>query len=1509
MFDTNGRAIGWSVSQSTGGTAGLTSYVICADVAAVSAPPPNNAPLSVTPSWTANEDNTVSSTVPGNGQHTYTFQANGLTGTLAFAVVSSANIVQNANSTYSFCDTNTDRKADSVGQTSTFITQINGVFVTPTNVARFIPIPANGTITITIDSAARNQRVRVVGWQDKSGDGQIDLTAAGDVNCENPQLYDTVADGAIAVSGRKFYFGPEGTFGAQFPDASGNPGCVPVFRHDAANQVFSAGPTSATSLRYTYDPGDSFRVLGAVVTIDQFKGSLTASSGGSADKVQITYVPGGTSEFNICLNLGFTAPSDLATSVADFDGGLTPDDVKVTFTSPLSNSTTSYPVQRAALGVSTAANATNCNLNAVAPAPSDATGLPGGTSFTNVGTATGFGLETLSFIDHDVANGGYCYRIVVTDTVLGPNSFSNYAPANVTAGAPPSLTVTPAFAAAVDNTVSSAVPGDGQHTFSFHAANLSGTLSFTVFNSAFATQNADGTFGFCDTNGDHQADLGGGTFIVSINGITYAPTNTVVGVAIPASGDLNVVIDTATRNQRVRVVGWQDKNANGQIDLTAAGDSNCDAYTNYDSARDGLLALSGRKFYFGPEAPAGLQPCAQAWRHDPTNQAVSIGATSATSLRFNYDANDTFHVQGNAATLDQFKASVTASTGVGVGDTISVNYAPGGVSDFNICSNLGGLAPTDLAATVGSFDGGTAADDVNLTFTTPVPNFTVSTYTVERASLGASTTATSGNCNLNAAAGSTSDATGVPSGASFTTVGVVTKFSGEAAVFTDNDLAAGGYCYRITTADPVFPVTSFSNYAPANIAAPPPPPGTIAATPDYTINEDNTVSTTVPGSGQHTYTFTTQLTGNLSFAAVNSSVIVRNADGTFAFCDTDQNGVADGVGTANAYIVQINGLAVAPAQVVRNQAIPANGRVTVTIDSAVRNTRVRVIAWQDLNNDGQIGLAQIGDLNCDSPQPNSASDGALTVSGRKFFFGPEGSFGPQFPDAAGNPQCEPVYRHDAANQVFSAGPTSATSLRYTYDATDTFRVVGALVTLDQFKSSLTASSSGSADSVKITYVPGGASEFNICVNKGATAPTDLAASIGNFNGGPVADDVRLTWIAPGTNVVSVYNIQRASGSLFGGCTNPNPPNDGSIGTPPNSAFATVGTATANAGEQGIFIDFNVAFGSYCYRVTAQDAVFGTSSASNYLTVNVIGGSGDTTPPVSTSAALTTVAGLANTLEQGDRFVIDFVDTGCGPVCGMIIGPNAVIRVTDSDCGPATNAGPAICAGGNTNTTADIVCGTNAICSVQSVNGQQNNELLVILTMNPTIVAPGSLVGMQLPVVVADSSGITDLSGNAWNLATSPDRTIEPPSTAGPVSTSARQTASGGFANTLDTGDALTIDFSQAVSLAANAVIRVTDSDCGGVTNAGPALCAGGNTNTVADIVCGLNATCALTSGPNGANTEIVITMTGNTSIVAAGSVAGPQVPVVVTDSSGIGGVNGPWNLNGSQDRVFGPLGN
>ena len=75
-------------------------------------------------------------------------------------------------------------------------------------------------------------------------------------------------------------------------------------------------------------------------------------------------------------------------------------------------------------------------------------------------------------------------------------------------------------------------------------------------------------------------------------------------------------------------------------------------------------------------------------------------------------------------------------------------------------------------------------------------------------------------------------------------------------------------------------------------------------------------------------------------------------------------------------------------------------------------------------------------------------------------------------------------------------------------------------------------------------------------------------------------------------------------------------------------------------------------------------------------------------------------------------------------------------------------------------------------------------------------------------------------------------------------------------------------------------------------------------------MCGINATCVVQTGPNGADTRLLVTMTGDPSIVAAGSTAGAQFPVVVTDSAFIfNNSTGPWYLPGSADRVFGPLGN
>jgi len=39
------------------------------------------------------------------------------------------------------------------------------------------------------------------------------------------------------------------------------------------------------------------------------------------------------------------------------------------------------------------------------------------------------------------------------------------------------------------------------------------------------------------------------------------------------------------------------------------------------------------------------------------------------------------------------------------------------------------------------------------------------------------------------------------------------------------------------------------------------------------------------------------------------------------------------------------------------------------------------------------------------------------------------------------------------------------------------------------------------------------------------------------------------------------------------------------------------------------------------------------------------------------------------------------------------------------------------------------------------------------------VSAGSVTGLQFTIVVTDVSGITDLSGNTWNLSGSPKRII------------------------------------------------------------------------------------------------------------------------------------------------------
>ena len=72
-------------------------------------------------------------------------------------------------------------------------------------------------------------------------------------------------------------------------------------------------------------------------------------------------------------------------------------------------------------------------------------------------------------------------------------------------------------------------------------------------------------------------------------------------------------------------------------------------------------------------------------------------------------------------------------------------------------------------------------------------------------------------------------------------------------------------------------------------------------------------------------------------------------------------------------------------------------------------------------------------------------------------------------------------------------------------------------------------------------------------------------------------------------------------------------------------------------------------------------------------------------------------------------------------------------------------------------TGDVTCGMNSNCSLSL----DSKTLMVTLTAPPVETAIGSTTGLQYPVTVISSSGITDAGGNPWDLNNSTDRVIGP----------------------------------------------------------------------------------------------------------------------------------------------------
>lgn len=195
---------------------------------------------------------------------------------------------------------------------------------------------------------------------------------------------------------------------------------------------------------------------------------------------------------------------------------------------------------------------------------------------------------------------------------------------------------------------------------------------------------------------------------------------------------------------------------------------------------------------------------------------------------------------------------------------------------------------------------------------------------------------------------------------------------------------------------------------------------------------------------------------------------------------------------------------------------------------------------------------------------------------------------------------------------------------------------------------------------------------------------------------------------------------------------------------PLSAFTT-GVQT-DTEYDGIFDD-SPPNGCYVYRV--KSSVTSSPNASVAYSANsanavVPSGATDTTDPKIDNVTLSTDSGLTGRLDAGDVHTFTFSER----MAASTAANGATYRVSDGD-----------------GTTADIVCGTNATCTLADKTDNAIptprtwSELTVTLTSTPVPVSIGSTAGLQYPVtIVSLSAQFTDLAGNPVTM-TGSDVTI------------------------------------------------------------------------------------------------------------------------------------------------------
>jgi hypothetical protein len=415
--------------------------------------------------------------------------------------------------------------------------------------------------------------------------------------------------------------------------------------------------------------------------------------------------------------------------------------------------------------------------------------------------------------------------------------------------------------------------------------------------------------------------------------------------------------------------------------------------------------------------------------------------------------------------------------------------------------------------------------------------------------------------------------------------------------------------------------------------------------------------------------------------------------------------------TATATFASLNGSAFG-GPYIDCFSLATNGTLGFTVSSNAPDAFVRPIVFRDTNGNNALDLDSAN-------RPIEP----VAVGGSVLFIPPLGNVGSQ---------TVVVGAVDLGANSFT---NSSGSILFRYDDNDMFQYGGTGISLDQFEQVLST-----GDTVFVNYIPNsaGSSTFSVTIDVGRAQPS-VGATVGSYDGGSTQNDVRLQFSEPTSNADGIfYTVQRAT--LTG--TLPCSPDSGGY-----AAFAAI--ALPPGSNVLMYDDKDRPSGSYCYRAGSTNPVTGLTNFgySNAVTIaNPPAPVDETNAPTSVDARVTTNVTSTSLLNSGDVVKIAFSETMSSAALG------ATIRVRDTD-----------------GTVADVICGTNATCSLNSssetlggISRATQTVLTLRLTANPAIISFGTTATLRIPSTVINSAAVTDLSGNSWSLAGSVDIVLGSP---------------------------------------------------------------------------------------------------------------------------------------------------